>query len=159
LTVTTDAHILGDLLVDDKITTVDITSTGTTNLNNVNITGTVTGLPTITIEHLSVTGGGVVSPAAAINITFINITSSGIATGVLPNGTTDGFIKYIFISSSVSGSSYKLTATSNLIDIGTGTTASKVLTFKTAGYSITLIWDHANSHWLFINAGVCIGNT
>ena len=159
LNVTNDVHILGDLIVDDTITTLDITSTGTANVNNLNITGIITGLPGITIEHLSITGGGVVSPAAAINITFINITSSGIATGVLPNGTVDGFIKYIFISSSVSGSSYKLTATSNLIDIGTGTTASKVLTFKTAGYSIVLMWDHNNSHWLFINAGVCIGST
>jgi hypothetical protein len=177
LNVNNNAHIYNNLTVDgtsnlkvtnattinatSSITAPVINSTTTANVVDLNITGTVTGLPFVglTTEHLNVLGGNIISPSATTNMTFINITSSGTATGVLPNGTSDGMQKYIFISSAVSGGQYKLSASSNLIDIGTGTTASKVLTFETAGYSIFLIWDNIKLVWLFVNAGVCIAST
>jgi hypothetical protein len=131
---------------------------GNTTVNNLNVTGTVTGIQTtLSTEHLTAAGGGVINPSNNINITFIKVTSSGVVTGTLGAPTTDGYQKHIMISGLVSGASYVLTASTGiLMDPGSGSTAQKSLTFASPGQSIGLIWNNVDGYYIFIQGGVCI---
>jgi len=125
-------------------------------VNNLTVSGNIVLPATVstvmTTEHIS----GSVSPDPAINVSFINITSSGIFTGTLNNGTIDGFVKHIIISYMATGGQYKLFSSNNFIDAGSGTNNQKTLVFTNAGQSVNFIWDNNNSTWILVNGGACI---
>jgi len=145
------------MVVDDEIvsgTDSDV-CLGDTTVNDLTINGNVTGL--MKTEHLSVIGGGSVSPSSDINITFITVSSSGTATGTLLPPTEDGFQKYVFVSSLIDNGIYSLSCPSGrLIDPGSGTSASKTIKFTTTGQSVFMIWDNITSAYMFVNGGACI---
>lgn len=128
---------------------------GNMNVNDLVVNGSVIGA--LSIEYITSSGGGVANPTDK-NITFIKITSPGTVTGVLPDPEAPGFQKYIFISSMVSGGIYKLT-TPRLLDPGSATSGTKVLTFNYPGQSVFLIWDSTESHYIPVNGGACVGPT
>lgn len=138
------------------VNTSNVTVSGTTNLNNLNVTGLVTGIGFNT-EHLSSASGGIVSPSSNVNTTFITITSSGTSTGTLSVPSKDGFSKFIFTGSLAVGAVYKLFCpTGTLLDPGSGTAISKTLTFSSSGQSIHLMFDSVLNCYLIVNAGCCI---
>lgn len=135
---------------------------GDTDVTNLNVTGEITGFGVSTIftkEHLSASGGGIITPDSDINITFVSVTSSGTATGTLAPATIDGFQKHIMMSSMVSGSKYEIALpTGRMLDPGTGSSVAKKLTFEYTGQSIFLIWDADIASYIPVNGGVCISS-
>lgn len=132
-----------------------ISNSGNITTNTLTVTNGITGL--LTIEHLSVAGTGSINPSPGINVTWISVTSSGTATGILSAPVQDGFQKYIFIESLVSGGIYQLTApTGTLLDPGTETTGSKYLNFEHIGQSVYLIYNSNKLSYYIVNGGVCI---
>jgi hypothetical protein len=133
---------IGNLIVNGTITGGNITGGGTSN----------------TVERLSLTNLSVtVSPSAGINITFISVTTSSIITGVLPAGISDGFLKYISISSLASGAQYRLTCpTGRLVDPGSGSSVGKTLVFDCPGQGVQLVWDNVLLAYLIVNSGASL---
>ncbi|HEY9704243.1 MAG TPA: hypothetical protein V6C58_17460 [Allocoleopsis sp.] len=126
---------------------------GNTEVNNL----TISGQFAYSTEHISTTGGGSVSPTNNKNITFVTVSSSGIATGTLSSHSVDGFSKHIFIESLATGASYELSCGSGiLLDPGSGTTTAKTLQFSTAGQSIHLVWSSTINAYMIVNGGACI---
>ncbi len=138
----------GDFIVDTNTTiTGDLTVTG-----NVNFSGGVT--TNLTVERLSIAGGGVDSPSNGSNITFVTVTGSGIATGTMPAGATDGFLKNVCMSSLASGCSYELTfPAGRMVDPVSGTSVVKKMIFDTTGQSVQFIWDHTASIYIISQGG------
>lgn len=132
---------------------------GDTTVNNLTVTGTITGGTTgLSTEHLSGIAGSVLDPTFNINMTFITVTTAGVAaTGTLPASISDGFQKFILVTSLVSGASYELTCpTGRLVDPGTGTSVAKKLVFQYVGQSVVIIWDNTENHYIIIGGGACI---
>lgn len=128
-------------------------------VGNLIVTGTISvpSLPAAT-EHLTLAGGGSANPSNTINMTFITITSTGVCTGTLLAPTTDGFQKYIIITSLFTGSRYELSCPSGrLVDPGSGTTNAKKITFEYSGQSLMIVWDNIASRYIVINGNACIG--
>lgn len=118
---------------------------------------TLNGMMSLSTEHLSAIGGGIMNPSNLKGITFIKVTSSGIATGTLPVGVKDGDMKYIMIVSLASGGSYQLSCPNGrLLDPGSGSTAAKTLKFESAGQGVSLIWNSVDSMYIVVNGGACI---
>lgn len=132
---------------------------GTLSVNNLSVSGNVTGISLTQVqlkEHLNVTNLSSVSPTANTNITFINVTTSGIATGTLLPPNTDGFEKKIMASSIVIGGQYRLYCPVGiLLDSDTGSTIAKYIEFNYPGQSIYLIWDNLLSCYITISASAC----
>jgi hypothetical protein len=132
---------------------------GATSITDLTITGSITGPIGVSTEHLSIAGGGSINPSITINMTFITITSSGTATGTLLPPTTDGFQKYILITSLFTSSRYELQCPAGiLIDPGTGTTAAKKITFEYGGQSIFIVWDNISTRYIIVGGNACIGS-
>lgn len=132
-----DLHIVDSLVVDGPtVVNGDLTVTG-----NINITGGQT--TNLTVDRISVIGGGVANVGSGSNVTFVTVTSSGNASGTMSTGNFDGFLKQICISSLLNGGTYELLfPTGSLLDPGTGGLAAKKLIFDTPGQSVQLIWDN-----------------
>jgi hypothetical protein len=139
--------------------TGNVNVSGTLATNNLSVTGNITGISLTQVqlkEHLNITSATSVSPTANTNITFINITSTGVSTGTLLPPNTDGFEKKIMISSMVSGGSYRLYCPVGvLLDPVTGSTIAKYLDFNFAGQSVYLIWDNIKLCYITLAASVC----
>jgi hypothetical protein len=89
-------------------------------------------------------------------MTFINVTTSGIATGTLLAPNADGFEKKIMASSIVTGGIYRLYCPVGiLLDPSTGSTVAKYIDFQYPGQSIYLIWDNLVSCYITISASAC----
>jgi hypothetical protein len=131
---------------------------GNTTVNNLTVTGTISGVNTsFSTEHLTLPGNSSASPANNINITFVKITSSGTTIGTLTAPGTDGYSKYIFCSSLASGAEYHLICPAGiLLDPGSGTTLAKKIKFDTPGQSLYIIWDNLISSYIVINGNACI---
>jgi hypothetical protein len=133
----------------DSNTTVngDLTVTGSVNVvggNTVNLT----------VDRFSVAGGGSGSPNNSSNVSFITVSSSGVASGNLPAAAFDGFLKQICIVSLASGATYELLfPTGRLLDPGTGTTVAKKMLFDTAGQAVQLVWDHTSQFYILTQGG------
>lgn len=128
---------------------------GNVSIENLLVSGNLTEV--VTPERFSVAGGDSQSPESAIGITFITVTSAGIATGTLGGGLADGFEKKIFLVSAVPGGVYHLSCpVGRLVDPGSGTSAVKTLKFEYPGQSIHLAWDNVVQSYFIVNAGVCI---
>lgn len=138
----------GDLDINtNTVVDGDLTVTG-----NVNFTGTVTS--NFTVERLNIPGGNADSPSNGSNITFVTVTGSGIATGSMPAGVTDGFFKTISISQLDSGCSYELTfPIGTLVDPVSGTTDAKKIIFDSSGQGIQLVWDNIASRYVITQGG------
>ena len=138
----------GEVEIDtNTIVNGDLTVTG-----NVNFTGGVT--TNFTVERLNIAGGGVASPSNGSNTTFVTVTGSGIATGTMAAGATDGFLKNVCMTSIASGCSYELTFSSgDLVDPVSGTTAAKKMIFYTSGQSVQLVWDNTSLVYIITQGG------
>jgi hypothetical protein len=146
-----DLHIdspAGGVILDTNTTVNgDLTITG-----NVNFSGGVT--TNLTVERLSIAGGGSDSPSNGSNITFVTITGSGVATGTMPAGATDGFLKNICMVSIASGCFYELTfPIGTLVDPVSGTTVAKKMIFDTSGQSVQLLWDNTALMYIISQGG------
>lgn len=129
-------------------------------VGNLTVTGTIT-VPTTpsSTEHLTLTGGSSTSPSANINTTFITITSSGVCTGTLLAPSTDGFQKFILITSLFTGSRYELSCPAGiLVDAGSGTTNAKKITFEYSGQSLFIVWDNIALRYIVVNGNACVGS-
>lgn len=170
LTVNTITSNTGNLNITSANTTTFITpnatftgnvnvGNGTLNVNNLSVSGDVTGISLTQVqlkEHLNITNLISISPSANTNITFINITTSGIATGTLLAPNTDGFEKKIMASSLVNGGIYRLYCPVGiLLDSDTGTTIAKYIDFNYSGQSVYMIWDNIKLHYIIISASAC----
>lgn len=144
----TDLHIVDGLIVDGETTiNGDLTVTG-----NINVAGGST--VNLTTHRVSVAGGNSSSPNSSSNATFITVTSPGVATGILPVASIDGFLKNIFIVSLFTGSTYELFfPTGRLLDPGTGTTVAKKIIFDCPGQSIQLLWDNVSNFYVLTQGG------
>jgi hypothetical protein len=144
----TDLHIVDSLVVDGGTTiNGDLTVTG-----SINIAGGQT--TNFTVQRFSVIGGGAQNPNSSSNITFITVSSSGVATGTIPIATIDGFIKQICISSLINGGTYELLfPTGRLLDPGTGGLAAKKLIFDMPGQAVQLVWDNVLSAYIMTSGG------
>lgn len=139
LNVNTNTVIDGDLIV-----------TGNVNFSG----GTTTNL---TVERINVAGGSSQSPSNGSNVTFVTVTGTGIATGVMPVAVTDGFFKNILMSSLNTGCQYELTfPAGTLVDPVSGTDATKKMVFDTSGQGVQIIWDDSNSCYLITQGGAQI---
>jgi len=134
-------------------------NSGTLSVNNLSVSVNVTGISLTQVqlkEHLNVTSATSVSPTANTNITFINVTTSGIATGTLLAPNTDGFEKKIMASSILSGGKYRLYCPVGiLLDSDTRSTIAKYIEFNYPGQSIYMIWDSIKSYYIIISASAC----
>lgn len=144
----TDLHIVDSLVVDGStIVNGDLTVTG-----NVNIAGGQT--TNLTVDRISIIGGGVANVGSGSNLTFVSVTSSGIATGTMSSGNFDGFLKQICISSLINGGTYELMfPNGRLLDPGTGGLAAKKLIFDTPGQSVQLVWDNSLFAYIMTTGG------
>jgi hypothetical protein len=144
----TNLHVVNNLMVDGPTTiNGDLVVTG-----NVSIVGGNT--VNMTIQRISVAGGGSSNPNSSSNCTFITTLSSGVATGVIPAASIDGFVKQICMVSLFTGSSYELTfPTGRLLDPGTGTTVAKKMIFDCAGQSVQLVWDNVSQFYIITQGG------
>jgi hypothetical protein len=144
----TNLHVVNNLMVDGPTTVNgDLVVTG-----NVSIIGGNT--VNMTIQRISVAGGGSSNPNSSSNCTFITTLSSGVATGVIPAASIDGFVKQICMVSLFTGSSYELTfPTGRLLDPGTGTTVAKKMIFDCAGQSVQLVWDNVSQFYIITQGG------
>lgn len=125
----------------------DLTITG-----NINLPGAVT--TNFTVERLNLTGGGVGSPSNGSNIAFVTVTGSGVATGTMPAGATDGFFKTISISHLDNGCSYELTFPLGvLVDPVSGTSAAKKMIFVSSGQGVQLVWDNVALRYIITQGG------
>ena len=142
---------------------------GNGEFTNVNISGTLTvdgetvsgglggGAQPKSIEHMSPSGGDISNPEDDTNISFINVTTSGVATGTLGEPSTDGFEKYILVTNLSSGGEYRLFCpTGRLVDPGSGTSASKTIVFSYSGQSVYLIWDDNQKVYIIVGGNACI---
>lgn len=131
-----DTRILGDLTVEGNI---NIVSGFTLNMST---------------QRISLTGGASSDPNGSSNVTFITITSPGVATGNMTPGGLDGFVKNICISSLFAGATYELTfPTGRLMDPGTGTTVLKKMIFSTPGQAVQMVWDHVGGFYIITQGG------
>lgn len=144
----TDLHIVDSLVVSGPtVINGDLSVTGNFNIGG----GQTTNL---TVERISVIGGGVANVGSGSNITFISVTSSGTATGTMSLGNFDGFLKQICISQLLNGGTYELLfPTGRLLDPGTGAMASKKLIFDTPGQSVQLVWDNSLVSYIMTTGG------
>jgi hypothetical protein len=125
----------------------DLTITG-----NVNIVGGST--TNLTVERFNVLGGGSSSPNGSSNITFISVTSSGVASGTQTVSSFDGFLKNVCISSLVPGASYELIfPTGRLLNPGTGTTVATKMIFQKPGQSVQMVWDNVLGAYIITQGG------
>lgn len=138
----------GKFVVDSNTTVIgDLTVIG-----NVNITGGST--VNFTVERYTIAGGSGRSPNGTSNISFITVSGSGIASGIMPSGITDGFVKNICIPQMANGSSYELTfPVGTLVDPVSGTSIAKKLRFTSAGQSVQLVWDNIVKIYIITQAG------
>lgn len=131
-----DTRILGDLTVEGNI---NIVSGFTLNMST---------------QRISLTGGASSDPNGSSNVTFITVTSPGVATGNMTPGGLDGFVKNICISSLFAGATYELTfPTGRLMDPGTGTTVLKKMIFSTPGQAVQMVWDHVGGFYIITQGG------
>jgi hypothetical protein len=148
----TDLHAYvvspGRFVVDaNTVINGDLSVTG-----NVNIVGGAT--TNLTVQRFNVLGGGSQSPNGSSNVTFVSVTSPGIATGAQSAASFDGFLKNVCISSLVSGSSYELTfPTGMLLNPGTGTTVATIMKFENPGQSVQMVWDNSLSAYIITQGG------
>lgn len=135
--------------VIDTSTTIhgDLTVVG-----NVNVTGGST--VNFTVERFTISGGSGRSPNSTSNISFITVSNIGVATGIMPSGITDGFVKNICISQMANGSSYELTfPVGTLVDPVSGTSIAKKLKFTSAGQSVQVVWDDVVKIYIVTQGG------
>lgn len=115
----------------------------------------VDGSYAFSVENLTAVGGSSGnSPVLSTDTTFLNVTGTGTAAGVLASGLVDGQRKAVVIRSLAAGSEYQLSATMLEADGAPGAApASKVLKFTSPGQSAHLTWSAASSGWFIMNAG------
>ena len=102
-------------------------------------------------------GGNNGDPTVDFVVTYITVTTAGVATGTLPPATIDGFKKEIYLTSAVPGATYELSCPAGrLIDPGSGTSGSKILRFEVPGQSVVLRWDNVQNTYFIVNGGVCV---
>lgn len=128
---------------------------GNTTVNNLNIAGTLSG-NLFTTEHLSSAGGGTINISGSVNISYIKVTTAGIVTGTLQNGSIDGYSKYIMIVALASGAEYHMSAVNNLLDPGSQSTTTKVIRFESTGQGVVLVWNNVDSMYMVMNGGACM---
>lgn len=106
------------------------------------------------VERINASALSPASPSLLTNVTFVSMTGSGVATGTLPAGTRDGFMK--IITATQITASYELVLPS-LVDPGTGSNAiSKKAVFTHAGQGIHLVWNHIDQSWFIVNGGAFV---
>lgn len=105
-------------------------------------------------ERLTIAGGTSVDPSLIPNLTFINTTGTGTASGTLANAapTRDGFEKIIVAETLTIP--YNLTVNS-IVD-ATGNAGTHTLIFSYPGQSTKLVWSQATTRWYFSNSGPTI---
>lgn len=142
-----DVNTPGKFLIDtDTIVDGDLTVTG-----NINFSGSTTNL---SVQRFTVNAPGSQNPNSSSNITFINVSGTGIANGVMSAGSIDGFLKNICISSAIPGTQYHLTfPTGLLVDPGSGTGVAKKIIFENAGQSIQMVWDNVAMVYIITQGG------
>ena len=141
-------HVVNSLTVDGSTTIYgDLVVTGNTSI----VGGATTNL---TVERFSVAGGAASSPNGSSNISFISVSSTGVATGTMTIASFDGFLKNICISSLAAGASYELLfPTGRLLDPGTGSTIAKKMIFTMPGQSVQFVFDNVLSTYILTSGG------
>ena len=145
----TNLHLVNGAIVDgDTVINGSLTITGA-----VTFTGGTSLI--YTVERISGIGGSSISPNINFNTTFISVTSTGTASGILPAHNTDGFVKNISIVSLVGNPAiYELAfPAGRLLDPGTGTTSAKKMIFNCPGQGVQLLWDNFSGFYVIINGG------
>lgn len=140
---------------------LDIPSPGKFNLGNTVISGDleVTGnviFPSLqaSVERFTVSSGGSRNPENGVSFSFVSITGNGVATGTMPQGASDGYLKHIMMSSVSTNCSFELTFPSGrLVDAVSGSSNAKKMIFDRSGQSVSIVWDASLGSWLIVNAG------
>ena len=153
--VTVDSHglITGDTITisgSDSVPSLD-------GVHTVTVTGvnsfTVSGTTVTTVGSIGSIAPSVADPDPSINVTFVTVLGTGVASGNLAV-TTDGRFKHILLSARPTGSSYELTLT--LLDPGSTIISSKKLVFTCPGQSSYLIYDAVLGTWMIVNSGAFV---
>ena len=101
--------------------------------------------PPTTLEALSVAGASTIAVTPTITVSKITTTGSSYsAQGTLASGTTDGFIKTVYLATSTVP--FVLTVTSYVNEYG-ATVGPYVVVLPQAGSSVTLIWSATLAAW------------
>lgn len=127
----------GNLTVNSSGNT-NISSTGTTTVNNLNVTGTTTGISlnqVQQIEHITIPTNININPAINTNISFINTSGTSIIFTItsIPAGNYSGPITISCLNSLISGNSITISGVNSLINgnynVISATNASFVINF------------------------------
>lgn len=124
---------------------------------NLSVAGTFSMLGTFAFstELISVPAASAASPTTNKVVSYIDVTGvPGFpATGVMPAGLSDGFIKCIVCIGHVDD--YVLTFGATLVDAVGVSTGTMKLRFLSTGQSAYLIWRSATSKWYIIGGSGC----
>ena len=106
-------------------------------------------------ELISVPAAAAASPTTSKVISYIDVTGvPGFpATGVMPAGTSDGFVKIVICIGHVDD--YVLSFGSTLVDAIGNNTGTMKLRFLSVGQSAYLVWRSASSKWYIIGGSGC----
>lgn len=112
----------------------NISSTGTTTVNNLNVTGTTTGISlnqVQQIEHITVATNVNTNPTANTNMTFINTSGTSVVYTItsIPAGNYSGPITIACLNSLSSGNSITINGVNSLINGNYNVTSATNATF------------------------------